>query len=402
MKVFRLITILLVCLIASSARGQKQPDLLSVDFLGETFLAKTDPSFTVRFKGALSALEVNNFIHQLEGASYQSLIRDMMEYKAKKQLDDWLYYQLIRRTAASLAPKSENYYRYTLYKWFLLTRSGYDATIKTGGNKILFYVRSDDNIYNIPYYNRNGKTYVCLNYHDYGNNINFASEQFTEVPLPVPDNSRAFSYTITRLPDISTTTYEERDVQFSYGHDDYHFKIKLNPQVKTIFANYPVLDYASYFNIPLSTETYHSLIPLLKKHTRNMTVKNGVDYLMRFTRYAFMYKPDAEIYGTEKRLTPEQTLLYPESDCEDRAALFFYLVKEIYNLPMIVVAWPEHVSVAVRFDKSVGKPIVYNGEKYSICDPTPQKTDLAIGQQLPGMTKEAFEIVYAYSPGKNK
>jgi hypothetical protein len=60
-----------------------------------------------------------------------------------------------------------------------------------------------------------------------------------------------------------------------------------------------------------------------------MTVKGGVDYLMRFTRYAFMFKPDAENFGSEKRLTPEQTLLYPESDCEDRAALFFCLVKEI-------------------------------------------------------------------------
>ncbi|WP_315820150.1 hypothetical protein [Paraflavitalea speifideaquila] len=104
-----------------------------------------------------------------------------------------------------------------------------------------------------------------------------------------------------------------------------------------------------------------------------MSTKNGVDYLMRFTRYAFLFETDSKNFGTEKRLSPEQTLFYEQSDCEDRVALFFYLVKEIYNLPMIVLAYPKHVTIAVQFDKPRGKSIVYNGNKYSICEPTPQK-----------------------------
>jgi hypothetical protein len=394
---------LLIFLLFTAENTPCQPNqLLKFDFFGSPVEIPVHHSISVPFAAEPGATDIARFISQLQTAECKGLIHYLQEFKSQNRLNDWVYYQLIRKTAQQISPKADNYYRYTLYKWFLLTRSGYDATLKSSDSKLLFYVRTDEKIYNIPCYLKNNRQYVCLNYHDYGSSIDFEKEHFTEIALPADNAIHAFSYKITRLPEFNPTAYEERDVQFSYGQDDYHFKIKLNPQVKTIFANYPVLDYASYFNIPLSTETYHSLIPLLKKHTRKMTVKNGVDYLMRFTRYAFMYKPDAEIYGTEKRLTPEQTLLYPESDCEDRAALFFYLVKEIYNLPMIVVAWPEHVSVAVRFDKSVGKPIVYNGEKYSICDPTPQKTDLAIGQQLPGMTKEAFEIVYAYNPGKDK
>ena len=119
---------------------------------------------------------------------------------------------------------------------------------------------------------------------------------------------------------------------------------------------------------------------------------------MRFTRYAFLFKTDSENFGDEKRLSPEQTLLYPESDCEDRAALFFYLVKEIYNLPMIVMAYPRHVTIAVKFDKPVGRPIIYNGEKYSVCEPTPQQEDLAIGELLPSLSKAGYEVVYAYQP----
>lgn len=122
---------------------------------------------------------------------------------------------------------------------------------------------------------------------------------------------------------------------------------------------------------------------------------------MRFTRYAFLYEKDSEIFGKEKRLSPEETLLYKYSDCEDRAALFFYLVKEIYNLPMIVLVYPNHVTIAVQLAKPVGKPIVYNGKKYSVCEPTPQKQDLRLGQRIPSLSKVGYEIVYAYNPGKS-
>ena len=129
-----------------------------------------------------------------------------------------------------------------------------------------------------------------------------------------------------------------------------------------------------------------------------MSVKNGVDYLMRFTRYAFLFETDTKQFGQEKRLSPEQTLLYDKSDCEDRASLFFYLVKEIYNLPMIVMAFPNHVTVAVAFDKPVGAPIMYNGNRYAVCEATPQKIDLKIGKLIPALKHVEYEVVYAYQP----
>jgi hypothetical protein len=341
---------------------------------------------------------IQAIINRLSESDYSGLITAMLAKKEKDQLDDWLYYQLIRRTAGAICPKSANYNLYTIYKWFLLTRSGYDATLKLSAEKILFYIKTDDKIYNLPAYQKDGRQYVCLNYHDYGNQINFETEPFRELDIPGPAKGQSFSYKITRLPEFRASSYEEKDIRFNYYQNDFHFTIKLNPNVKTIFANYPVVDYASYFNIPLSQETYRSLIPLLKKNISKMSVKSGVDYLMRFTRYAFLFKTDTENFGDEKRLSPEQTLLYPESDCEDRAALFFYLVKEIYNLPMIVMAYPRHVTIAVKFDKPVGRPIVYNGEKYSVCEPTPQQEDLAIGELLPSLSKAGYEVVYAYHP----
>jgi hypothetical protein len=288
-----------------------------------------------------------------------------------------------------------------LYKWFLLSKSGYDARLSIGNDRIIFYVRNDEDIHDIPFFKIDGNKYMCLNYHDYGK-IDFEKDKVYPVKLDVQEAINAFSYKVTRMPDFKPESYDERVIQFNYRSKPYHFQVKLNPEVENIFKNYPGVDFESYFNIPLSHETYHSLIPILKKNIAGMNQKNGVDYLMRFTRYAFLYQTDENNFGKEKRLSPEQTLFSKYSDCDDRAALFFYLVKEIYNLPMIALLYPTHISMAVQFDKVQGKSIIYKGQKYLVCEPTPQEKDLRIGQIASNLEGMNYEVVYQYTPSERK
>jgi hypothetical protein len=379
---------------ASFSQGLKAT---RIDFFGDTIEMPLNSVSFVNFTDSLSQESIQAFYEKMKAGHYEPVIQMLLDYKKQHETDDWLFYQLIRKTAQLISPKSENYPRYTLYKWFFLTETGYDATIAISCHQLLFYVYSPENIYNIPYRMKNGKQYVCLNYHDYGS-IDFTKTWFKEVEIAVPGATNSFSYKITKLPRFEPGDYQEKDLQFVYNENEYHFKVKLNSQVKTIFANYPVVDYASYFNIPLSLGTYSSLIPALKKNIKGMSVKDGIDYLMHFTRYAFLFKTDQEAFGQEKRLSPEQTLLYDNSDCEDRAGLLFYLVKEIYNLPMIVVEYPKHVTIAIKLDKPYGNTIVYNGVQYTVCEPSPQKDDLRVGQILPSLRHSSFDIPYAYMP----
>ena len=388
-------------LITPLSSAQSGTRNVSLDFYGDTIRFGLDSSSLVDFPSSLSEQAVENFYERLVRSNYQPIIEALNEYKRKNIPDDWLYYQLVRKTAQLISPKSQNYFRYTLYKWFFLVNTGYDARLTISNDKMLFYVQCEENIYNIPSRIRDGKQFVCLNYHDYGS-IDFEKEKFTELSLYHPQASSSFSYKVTQLPEFDPANYLEKDLSFNYYQTEYHFKVKLNPQIQSIFVNYPVVDYGYYFNIPLSTETYNTLIPILQKNIKGMNKKNGIDYLMRFTRYAFLFEKDSDAFGKEKRLSPEETLLYSHSDCEDRVALFFCLVKEIYNLPMIVLVYPTHVTIAVELDKPVGNPIVYDGKKYSLCEPTPQKQDLKIGQRIPSLSKTPYEIVYAYNPGDKK
>ncbi len=396
------LTILSLVLFSSSlcSFSQNSRNSLQFEFYGTIVSFPFNESAFVDYTETQSEVSINAFLEQINNDSYRSIIEILLAYKEKNKLDDWLYYQLIRKAVQQISPKNSNYHRYTLYKYFFLTQSGYDALLAICNNQILFYVQCNEDIFNIPYRTINGKQYVCLNYHDYGANIDFVKNKFTLLNLNLVKGQNSFSYKVSNLPEFKATDYQVKDIQFTYYEQNYNFKIKINPEIKTIFANYPVVDYESYFNIPLSKETYHSLIPLLQENIKKMNQKSGVEYLMHFTRYAFLFEADSKIYGTEKRFSPEQTLISDYSDCEDRAALFFYLVKEIYNLPMLVLAYPNHVTIAVQFKNSYGKPVFYNGNAYTICEPTPQNNDVRIGMPLPKLKHTAYQIAYAYAPKK--
>jgi hypothetical protein len=138
----------LLLVLSLSPRDLSAQDKATIrfDFYGDTIALQPGPSFRVDFKSPLSDLSVKAFNDKISSSDYQPVVKALLSYKEELKLDDWLYYQLIRKTAQQISPKAANYPRYTLYKWFLLTRSGYDALITIAGDSILFYVQSDENI----------------------------------------------------------------------------------------------------------------------------------------------------------------------------------------------------------------------------------------------------------------
>lgn len=369
----------------------------SIDFLQKPFQFDKSSLETFDFPTIISEEAIQQFHQKINSEEYHHLIHELVTYRTNEKLSDWLYYQLIRRVSQSLSPKSENYTRYTLYKWYLMNKSGYDARIAIGNNQIIFYIKNKEDISDIPFFNIDNQQYTCLNYHDYGKLFQ-RTNAYKPVDIYFAEGKNDFRYKIDQMPELMAQAYKEKNIQFEYNDKVYNFNIKVNDEVSSIFKNYPGVDFESYFNIPLTKETYSSLIPVLKKNVAEMNTENGVDYLMRFTRYAFLYEDDEENFGTEKRLSPELTLLNPYSDCDDRVALFFYLVKEIYNLPMVAILYPTHITMGVQFDKKIGKTIKFEDQYYSICEPTPQAKSLNIGELADKYLDEEYKVVYHYSP----
>ena len=384
---------LTLCLTVVKGQGQE----VRVDFYKDPFIVTIDKSVLINVPQQSGTEDLKKGYEAINDTKYRPFIDSLIKYKAEHHLNDWLYYQLIRRVAQQISPKESNYARYTFYKWFMLIKSGYDARLALSGKKIIFYIYNDEDISDIPYFIVGGKQYVCLNIHDYAH-ANLNDNPPIPVDMTVAGATKAFSYKVTLMPDFMPGHDIEKEMSFVYNKKRYYFKIKLNTDQEKAFNNYPGVSFETYFNIPLSKETYGSLIPLLKKSVKGMNEIKGVDYLMNFTRYAFLYENDNENFGREKRLSPAETLASNYSDCDDRAALFFYLVKEIYNLPMIALLYPTHITMAVEFNKPVGSPVIYKGKTYSVCEPTPQAEHLKIGELAANLKNIPYRVVYAYEP----
>ena len=388
---------LIILLSSYDARAQRYVQKVAFDCFGDSMTHRFAQPLYIDTSSLDSQEKIEVYCRQIPEAAFDGLLVDLKQFREGHRLDDWLYYQLIRRIADQLAPKCADYYLYTIYKWYLLKASGFDVILAYADGTLLFYVHCEENIYNIPIRREAGKNYVCLNYHDYRFKVDFEHRKFNTLRITQSVNATAFSYRVNSLPNTSHKTVT-KDLQFTYNEQDYHFRVKLNESVGAYFKNYPVTDYEKHFNIPMSADANQSLIPALKKQIKALPVRDGVDFLMHFTRYAFLFKSDTENFGIEKIYSPELTLLYESSDCEDRVSLFYYLVKEIYDLPMVVLVYPKHVSIGIQFPKSFGQTVEYNGQKFTVCEPTPQTTDLKLGEANPSMSKLSYQVAFAYEP----
>lgn len=86
------------------------------------------------------------------------------------------------------------------------------------------------------------------------------------------------------------------------------------------------------------------------------------------------YAIDEKVWGSDRAFFAEETLYYPLCDCEDRSILFSHLVRDLLNLDVVMVYYPnnpQHMYTAVSFDEDVkGDYIMVNGRKFIIADPT--------------------------------
>src|SRR5690349_13566600 len=138
--------IILACLffllsISLTARNFDQE--VSFDFYGSPLKFSTSNTFNEPLSNPATQSELEIFLNNLSQPGFEECVNALLGYKREQQPDDWLFYQLVRKTAASLSPKAENYHRYTAFKYFLMLKSGYDVKLFLKNEKLMFYVQCD-------------------------------------------------------------------------------------------------------------------------------------------------------------------------------------------------------------------------------------------------------------------
>ena len=115
---------------------------------------------------------------------------------------------------------------------------------------------------------------------------------------------------------------------------------------------------------------------------------------MNFVQTAFDYKTDEQQFGYEKYFYPEEVIAYPYSDCEDRSALFAWLVSNYTDAKVVGLQYEGHLATAVCFGEDTdieGDMFSYAGKRYYVCDPT--YINASIGMTMPQFKDKMPKII---------
>jgi hypothetical protein len=156
----------------------------------------------------------------------------------------------------------------------------------------------------------------------------------------------------------------------------------------------PMKVFPIYFVNPIAIEAQQVLQDSFNEMRSQYTPTQFIQMLLHFVQTGFEYKTDDAQFGYEKYFYPEEVIGYPYCDCEDRSALFAWLVQKYTNAKVIGLQYEGHVATAVWFgdDANVkGDGFMYGGKKYYVCDPT--YINASIGMTMPQFKGKTPKII---------
>ena len=163
-----------------------------------------------------------------------------------------------------------------------------------------------------------------------------------------------------------------------------------------MLRHYPQMDVPEYARSSIDAKLRKEILTQIGTQIKGLSQKDAANRLIHFVQYAFDYATDGEQHGYEKAYFIEENFYYPKNDCEDRAIFYAYLVRNLLGLDVHLVEYPGHECTAVSFtDPSIiGDNYIYEGKRFTICDPT--YIGAHIGMCMPDYknTKPKVELWY--------
>jgi hypothetical protein len=341
---------------------------------------------------AMEEAQMISYYKKMKGLPYSILLNNLSKEKEQLQLNDWLFFELLQNTINDLyAGQSE--LKKTLTAWFLLSESGFDTRLTYHTQRAYLYVFSEETIYESPVIEDNGRLFVNLN--SLFNQEGSRKQRLRMLNFKPRPNGRSFSFDLSLLPVFPSPSIENKTLSFSWKGEEISLDVQVDGNLKELMADYPLVDESQYLEIPFSNALRTTLLPQLQETLEGKSERESLEILAAFTRSAFIYQEDHEQFGSNKPMAAEEVFLYPYSDCEDRVALYYQLVRELLDLPVIVIAWPDHLSLAVATTHPLGnQTIQLDGTQYFVCDPTGPSNSTEVGNPPAEFASLPFEVIW--------
>jgi uncharacterized protein YehS (DUF1456 family) len=340
---------------------------IDFDFYGNNQSIKIPNIFKEKLHGKLDNKSISNYWSKLSSEITETVIIQIEDSIKKMQLNDWgsLIYLNQLALAIHVSDRNEQH----LLVWYLLNHLGYKTKVCYSNEVVYLVVPSKNKIFSISMLGgdvSDEKKYIFdlteLSHRVKGKIYTYEGDY--------PKSNKLIEMEIN-LPIQINNIENQKELSFRYQAENFKVQFIYDPGNIKFFKEYPYTDLDVYFNSSIYTPTKNSLLNSLKQIIKDKSAPIAANILLRFVQTAFRYKTDDLNFGREKPLFAEETLFYSDSDCEDRAVLFAFLIKNLLGLDVIGLDYPGHVATAVKFNVPVpGDNLVYKGKTYTICDPT--------------------------------
>ena len=321
----------------------------------------------------------------LSGKKYDITVKTALDARKANNLCDWAYMEVLRAVTEKQYGKTNEA---VLVQAFLMTQSGYRIRLGMTDTKLHMLIASKYHIY--------GKRYTTID------NVRFyimgdRDEQPLRICKAKVDKEQSLSLQLARLPMLGEEMTPQRKLTSRKGVTA---TVSVNKNLIDFLGDYPkscingdfTTRWAAYANTPLDKKVQDALYPVLKKTVANMTERDAVGIILNWVQTAFVYGYDDQIWGGDRPFFAQETLYYPQSDCEDRSILFSRLVRDILGLDVVLLYYPGHLATAVAFTgQERGDWLTYNERRYIVCDPTYENAP--VGATMPGMDNKKAQII---------
>lgn len=336
---------------------------------------------------AASEAEVQRVWQFMSGHGYVPLADECLLLKERLSLNDWGYIELLRTLCEACMGASTN--EAAVMRMFLLVQSGYKARMALADGRLALLVPFAEDIYGYSFLKLDGEKYYVLD-----QSLKKASFAVYEQAFP---NEQTPTLRITAQPKLKYAATPVRTFA-SERYPEMQVSVSPNRNLLDFYNSYPLTNNWDYYaQASLSTEAKEAIYPVLRECLRGKSPAEAAERLLNFVQTAFDYRTDAQQFGYERPLFADETFYYPYADCEDRSVLFAVLVRDLLQLEVVLLGYPNHVATAVHFpDMPDGYYYQWEGKKYLVCDPT--YINAPIGDCMPEYRQANARIVRISTP----
>lgn len=347
----------------SKPEPKRHDDSFEFEFYGVPVKAP-EPAITL-----LQCAGRNDFAEQwrMLGKSQQipAVIKSLTATAKAFRLNDYLTYELVAAYIGAGYGNASQHARHALAH-YLLANMGYDVRLAlTGDDSAVVLLALNEMVYRRPYL-----TIDKTKYHIFelgqpdGAQTPFGSISTCQLPAEA-DKGRHFDLIISdlNLPDNPTP--------FMLSGAGLKVEGITNGNIRQLLYRYPQMPMGDYARSTVLAPVREQIVTQLRAQLDSLSGRDAADRLLHFVQDITDYSTDDAYHGFEKPYFMEEMLIYPKSDCEDRAITYTYLLTHVLGLESHLIAYPGHESASVSLDdRKEGDAYEYEGKMFYISDPT--------------------------------